>query len=386
MNLGTEEGMSSMRNDRGGTKKTPEIKAINKSLAFYKFVVNSVPSGVITVDRNLRITGFNPWAERLIGFSSEEAVGTFCGEILQGGMCDIQCPLRTALTSREPMPLVESTVRTKGGETIPVRMNVAALFDENGELIGGVESFQDISALKALERERNNLISTFAHDMKSSLTIIGGFVLRLLHKTDTIDHQKEQRYLQVIRDESGKLEMLISDLLEFARLQTGRLKLNLTAASLDKELLELYEAYQPKLSSAGLTLKLVNENALPPINGDARQLRRVFTNLLDNAIKFSQKGGNIIVSTVTDQKEVCISVKDQGVGIPPDELPYIFDAFHRGRVGTKVEGFGLGLASVKAIVEAHGGKVLVQSEPGKGSVFSVVLPRYSDLEARGDQP
>jgi PAS domain S-box-containing protein len=386
MNLGSEEGMSSMRNDRERTKKAPEIKAINKSLAFYKFVVDSVPSGVITVDRDLRITGFNPWAEGLTGFSAEEAVGTFCGEILQGGMCDIQCPLRTALTSQEPMSLVESTVRTKGGETIPVRMNVAALFDEKGELIGGVESFQDISALKALERERNNLISTFAHDMKSSLTIIGGFVLRLLHKADTIDHQKEQRYLEIIRDESGKLEMLISDFLDFARLQTGGLKLNLSATSLDKELMELYEAFQPKVSSTGLTLELVNENALPPINGDARQLRRVFTNLLDNAIKFSQKGGNIIVSTMTDQNEIRISVEDHGVGISPDELPRIFDAFHRGRVGTKIEGFGLGLASVKAIVEAHGGKVLVESEPGKGSVFSVVLPRSSDLQSRGDQP
>jgi PAS domain S-box-containing protein len=385
MNLGTEVGMSSMRNDREGTKKAKEIKAINKSLAFYKFVVNSVPSGVITVDRDLKVTGFNPWAERLTGFSAEEAVGTFCGEILQGGMCDVQCPLKTALTSREPMSLVESTVRTKGGETIPVRMNVAALFDEDGELIGGVESFQDISALKALERERNNLISTFAHDMKSSLTIIGGFVLRLLHKAGEVDHQKEQRYLEVIRDESGKLEMLISDFLEFARLQTGRLKLNFSTISLDKELMELCEAYQPKVSSAGLTLELVNKNALPPISGDARQMRRVFTNLLDNAIKFSQKRGKIIVSTMTDQNEIRISVKDQGVGISPDELPYIFDAFHRGRVGTKVEGFGLGLASVKAIVDAHGGKVLVESEPGKGSVFSVILPRSSDLQARGDQ-
>ena len=144
------------------------------------------------------------------------------------------------------MSLVESTVRTKRGETIPVRMNVAALSDEKGELIGGVESFQDISALKTLERERNNLISTFAHDMKSSLTIIGGFVLRLLHESENLDGQKDQRYLEIIRDESGKLEMLISDFLEFARLQTGRLKLNLSATTLDKELIGLSEAYQPR--------------------------------------------------------------------------------------------------------------------------------------------
>jgi signal transduction histidine kinase len=235
--------------------------------------------------------------------------------------------------------------------------------------------------LKILERERNNLISTLAHDMKLSLTIIGGFVLRLLNKADTLDAQKEHKYIEIIRDESGKLEMLISDFLEFARLQTGRLKLNSSATSLDKELMELCEAYQPKVSSAGLVLKLENENALPPINGDARQLRRVFTNLLDNAVKFSPKGGNVIVSTGTDENEIIISIKDQGMGISADELPFIFDAFHRGKAGEKVTGFGLGLAAVKAIVEAHGGRVMVESEMGTGSTFTVVLPISSPQNA-----
>lgn len=369
-----KKGMRSTKRDKPGTKSAPKTQVIEKDLAFYKFVVDSVPSAVITVDKNLMITGFNPWAERLTGYGAREAVGTFCGEILQGGMCNTQCPLRTALTNREPMFLMESTVRTKGGVTIPVRMNVAGLFDESGNLIGGVESFQDISALKTLERERNNLIFTFAHDMKSSLTIIGGFVLRLLHKAETVDYHKEHRYLEIIRDESGKLETLISDFLDFTRLQTGSLKLNLTAVSLDKELIELFDAYQPKISSAGLTLKLENETALPPINGDATQLRRVFTNLLDNAIKFSQQGGNIVVLTGKSANDIFVQVRDQGTGISSDELPYIFDAFHRGRIGARIKGFGLGLAAVKAIAEAHGGRVLVESQTGKGSVFTVVFP------------
>jgi two-component system phosphate regulon sensor histidine kinase PhoR len=377
------DGETLFSTERGPSETEPaqNTQADRADLAFYKFIVDSVPSGVITVDRHLRITGFNPWAERLTGYRAEEAIGSFCGEILHGGMCDTHCPLKTALTSQKPLSLVESTVGTKRGETIPVRMNVAALFDENGDLIGGVESFQDISALKSLERERNNLISTFAHDMKSSLTIIGGFVLRLLHKADTLDDQKEQRYLEIIRDESGKLDMLTSDFLEFARLQTGKLKLNLSATSLDKELMELCEAYQPRVSSAGLTLKLENENALPPIHGDPRQLRRVFTNLLDNAVKFSSKGGNVIVSTTTDASEIRISVKDQGMGISADELPFIFDAFHRGKASEKVNGFGLGLAAVKAIVEAHSGRVLVESQIGKGSTFTVVLPLFSPVNA-----
>ena len=373
-------GLRSAKNEKPGEKSAQKTQVIKKDLAFYKFVVDSVPSGVITVDRNLMITGFNPWAERLTGYSAQEAVGNFCGAILKGGMCDTQCPLRTALTNRQPMSLMESTVRTKAGENIPVRMNVAGLFDEMGDLIGGVESFQDISALKTLERERNNLIFTFAHDMKSSLTIIGGFVLRLLHKGDTVDHHKEQKYLEIIKDESGKLESLISDFLEFTRLQTGSLKLNLTAVSLDKELIELWEAYQPTISSAGLTLELENETALPPISGDATQLRRVFTNLLDNAIKFSKRGGSIVILTGKSGNDIFVQVRDQGTGISSNELPYIFDAFHRGKIGTKIEGFGLGLAAVKAIVEAHGGRVLVESKLGKGSSFRVILPQTEQPE------
>jgi signal transduction histidine kinase len=143
----------------------------------------------------------------------------------------------------------------------------------------------------------------------------------------------------------------------------------------------LCEAYQPKVSSAGLTLRLENENVLPPINGDPKQLRRVFTNLLDNAVKFSPRGGSLIVSTTTDASEIRVSVKDQGMGIAADELPFIFDAFHRGKAGEKVTGFGLGLAAVKAIVEAHGGRVLVKSEMGKGSTFTVILPISSPQNA-----
>ena len=97
-------------------------------------------------------------------------------------MCLSQCPLRTVLSGHEPVSLATTTIINKWGETIPVRINTAGLFNDNDSLIGGVESFQDISRLKRLERERDNLVSMFAHDMKSSLTIIGGFVLRLLKK------------------------------------------------------------------------------------------------------------------------------------------------------------------------------------------------------------
>ena len=351
-----------------------------QNLTFYRFIIDSLPSAVLTVNADLKITGFNPWAEKVTGYSADQTLGNYCGEILQGGMCLANCPLRTVLRGHKPVSLVETTIVNKWGETIPVRMNTAGLFDGNDHLIGGVESFQDISRLKGLEREKDNLISMFAHDMKSSLTIIGGFALRLLKKTRQIDKEKQKEYLGIIKTESDKLESLINDFLEYSRLQTGRLKLNVSATSLDKELMELSDSYKLKASQSGVKLELHNEEELTIIEADASQLRRVFTNLLDNAIKFTKEKGTITISTHETAEEVIVKVKDEGIGIERDELPYIFDSFHRGKIAEKVEGFGLGLAAVKTIVESHGGRDLVESELGKGSVFTMILPKSKKWE------
>lgn len=290
-------------------------------------------------------------------------------------MCKINCPLRAVIKKRQTVVRVDTTITDRSKKIIPVQMNTAGLFDDDGQLLGGLEAFQDISYLKSLEREKSNLISMFAHDIKSSITIIGGFVLRLLKKRTQLDEEKQIKYLNIMKNETGKLSFLVNDFLEFSRLQTGRLKLDFSATSIDKELMELFDAYQEKAKESGVTLKLENEEALPIIEADTNRLRRVFTNLLDNAIKFSKKEGAITISTHETDQKVVVRVRDEGTGIDPGDLPYIFESFSRGKDAESKEGFGLGLATVKAIVEAHGGSVLVESELGKGSVFEVILPK-----------
>ncbi|MBN2062072.1 MAG: PAS domain S-box protein [Deltaproteobacteria bacterium] len=358
--------------------KRPDNKDLD--LQFYRFTLESLPVGILTVSPEMKITSFNPWAEALTGYTKTEALGQYCGSILQGGMCKLHCPLKTAINRRQPIVRMETTIQKKDGGIIPVRMHTAALLDNAGGIIGAVEAFQDISFIKATERERDNLISMFAHDMKSSLTVIGGFVLRLLKKKTAIDDEKHDTYLGIIQKETGKLDFLVNDFLEFARLKTGKLQLNFQATSLDKELMELVEAYQSKASQLGINLEFPNEEILPVIQADPNRLRRVFTNLLDNAFKFSPKGGTVTISALETGHEVMITVQDKGEGIDPADLPYIFDIFHRGKDVAGKAGAGIGLASVKAIVEGHGGKISVSSEPGTGSTFTVILPKSESLE------
>jgi len=158
--------------------------------------------------------------------------------------------------------------------------------------------------------------------------------------------------------------------------------LNLSATSLDQELLELFEAYHPRASQSGIELKLVNSEGLPLIEVDAARLRRVLTNLLDNAFKFTIGEGTVTILTEQTNHDVSIKVIDEGRGIDAEDLHSVFEPFHRGRYAEDIGGIGLGLAVVKAIVEAHGGRVLLESELGKGSVFTVVLPKTKNEEEK----
>ena len=130
-----------------------------QDLVLYRFILDSLPIAVITVDSGLKITSFNPWAEGVTGYTANEAIGRYCGAILHGGMCEIHCPMKTIIDRENPVVRLETTILDRQGEAIPVRMNTAALLDDGGKLIGGVEAFQDISHIKALEREKNNFIS-----------------------------------------------------------------------------------------------------------------------------------------------------------------------------------------------------------------------------------
>ncbi|NLJ29394.1 MAG: PAS domain S-box protein [Deltaproteobacteria bacterium] len=358
-------------------------KALQESEERYRSLVETMNEGLEIEDENGVITYVNEKLCEMWGCSREEIIGRSVTEFVEDAQRKV---VQEQLAKRDRGEIVsyETTWSGREGEKISTIVSSVPMITANGDYKGRFAVVTDISDLKAMERERANMISMFAHDMRSSLTGIHGLGLRLLNKSATMDEAKRSEYLRIINKEASKLESLVDDFLEFSRLETGRLKLSFDSISLEKELVELFEAYRAKTAQSGITLELQIEEALPIIEADANRLRRVFTNLLDNAFKFSKGRGTITIAAREVEQGVVVKVIDEGIGIDPAELPFIFDLFHRGGGNEKREGYGIGLATVKAIVEGHGGRVHVASELGRGSTFTIYLPKKAkrkDLES-----
>jgi PAS domain S-box-containing protein len=235
-------------------------------------------------------------------------------------------------------------------------------------------AIEDITGLRKLERERRNILSMFAHDMKNPLVASEGFLSRVISGKAGSVTEKQQNHLQTIRDELNKVTQLISDFLDFSKFDAQEYTPILTPFNVPAEIQKNIGtvALEAEKKQIAIALELP-ATAIPLVNADAAMINRVIRNLLDNAIKYTDSRGIVTVKVAERDNEILIAVEDTGTGIPEDQLPYIFDAFYRARRNTK--GSGLGLTIAKTIMEAHGGRIWAESTPAKGSVFSFTLPK-----------
>jgi len=356
-------------------------EALRESEERFRGLVENMNEGLEIEDERGMITYVNKTLCNMLGCGRDTLIGKPAAHFLGAAQWN---RLKEQMANRKGSDVESYEVSwvSNEGHTVWAIMSPVPILGIAGNYRGRFAVFIDISNLKGLEREKANMISMFAHDMKSSLAGIHGLALRLLSKAATMEEGKKTEHLRIINKEASKLESLVDDFLEFSRLETGRLKLNFGSVSLDKELLEVFEAYQIRAAQKDLKLELSIGEALPIIQADVNRLRRVFTNLLDNSLKFSGERGTITIAAEESGPEVIVRIMDDGIGIAPEEVPYIFDLFHRGRDSEKREGYGIGLATVKAIVEGHGGRVHVSSRLGMGTTFTISLPKQQ--KTRGD--
>ena len=225
------------------------------------------------------------------------------------------------------------------------------------------------------QKSQREFVANVSHELKTPLTSVQGFAQAILDGTANSPEAQKQA-AQVIYDESSRMHRMVLDLLDLARLDAGTIDLQRSAVDLTTLLNSIAEKFDPQARVANVTIQ-VETTALPVITGDGDRLAQVFTNLVDNALRFTPAGGRINLRAIQNADGVQVEVADNGTGIPGDALPYIFDRFYQvdlSRPGGKHHGAGLGLAIVKEIVGAHGGKISVRSEPGMGSTFTITLP------------
>jgi two-component system, OmpR family, phosphate regulon sensor histidine kinase PhoR len=236
---------------------------------------------------------------------------------------------------------------------------------------GAVVVLHDVTELRRLERVRHDFVANVSHEFKTPLTAIQGFAETLLSGA-LEDPRNNRRFLEIIRDHATRLAVLTDDLLKLARIEAGKLEVQFVPVQLAEVIERCTETSLLKASRKRIALEVDVPAALPVVHGDASLLRDVVQNLLDNAVQYTPEGGRVRVSAIAGPREAVVTVADTGIGIPLADQERIFERFYRVDAARSREagGTGLGLSIAKHIVEAHGGRLWVESEVGHGSKFS----------------
>jgi PAS domain S-box-containing protein len=333
------------------------------------FIIQSTPSGVLTLDDHGRITDINPAAEALTGYNRQEALGRMCEDILPCETAEREtCPISSVILDQKQMTQ-ELMLRSRSGRTLPVMLNAFPLKDDRSVLLGGVIVIQDLTFIKDLEMERRQLVNMFAHDLKTPVVGMAGLLQRLLQGKVGPLSQEQTGYLAIISKEMKRLEKLIEKFLEFARLDMRMLTPMRSAIQVETAYQDVANLLLPLAQAKDIELKAEFPQEMLIISADPILFRRVLENLLENAIKYSPPHTLVSLSVQRIDSEALFATKDQGPGIPPEDLPHLFEFFFRGAKVSEEGGFGLGLATVKRIIDAHGGRIWVDSPPGQGATF-----------------
>ncbi|MFH1355005.1 MAG: ATP-binding protein [Candidatus Omnitrophota bacterium] len=233
-----------------------------------------------------------------------------------------------------------------------------------------------LEEVKSASKRKTEFISSVSHELRTPLTSIKGYAAIMLEeKLGKLPPAVKER-LKRVNHHSNELANMVNDLLDIARIESGKAEMKMTLQNLNSILATAIDLVALQCKNKNITLSLDLQKDIPLITADRSQIERVFINLLGNAVKFTPEGGKIIVAAKLQDEEVQIKIQDTGIGMPPDALKKIFDEFYRvdNAVNQEVRGTGLGLSLVKHIIEAHQGKISVASNVGTGTTFSFTLP------------
>jgi two-component system, OmpR family, sensor histidine kinase VicK len=400
-------------NNKNG-KSTPKSSVLASDLRNEKaksdIILNAIDDGVMLLDANKTIQMFNPAAAKITGWAEKDTINLDYHSVIKlvneknEPYAQADDPFEKIFEEAIPVRDTKAYLQTNSGKTIAVDINVSALIDQEQNITGAVGIFRDVTQERVEQKQRAEFISTASHEMRTPVAAIEGYLALAMNERVSKIDSKARDYLEKAHESTQHLGKLFQDLLTSAKAEDGRLQNHPSVVEMGDFLQKLSEDVRFVAEKKGLILDyLIGSSGGPTVDitgsgsqkivrplyytyVDPDRLREVITNLFDNAIKYTESG-KITIGLTGDDKIVQIRVQDTGGGIPPEDVPHLFEKFYRvDNTATRtIGGTGLGLFISRKIVELYSGRIWVESELGKGSIFFINLPRLSTEKANSLQ-
>ncbi len=336
-------------------------------------ILRSVAEGLVVVDSEGKVMMMNPTAEGLLGVDTKDKLGK---------------PIAQGLKNSQLLSLFKDVTKGKDGEIEVVsqedetrkilRSSTAVIENENGQTVGMVSVLSDVTKQRELEKAKTDFLTKVSHELRTPIMTLQNSVSILLEKKLGPLNEEQSKLLSIVQRSLKRLAMLINELLDLSRLKSSRMKLEVSQCSLKDIIEEAHSSLTMWARSKGITMEKSIPEKMPDINTDGNRIIQVINNLVGNSIKFTPHKGRIRIEAGLDTKKenAYVSVSDNGIGIPKEDLDKVFDRFHTTgeRVATDMSGTGLGLAIAKEIVHLHGGRIWAEASKGGGAKFTFTMP------------
>ncbi len=354
-----------------------KIAEVSEDKEYLQTVLKGMTEGVLVVDEKKRIKMMNDALRTLLP-ASPDIADRMPLEVIRNAALEstIQRVLQTGKSEAFEMELPAAR-----GKTLEV--NVVAIPSASngidGKVLGAIAVFHDITRLKRLEKVRQDFVANVSHELRTPLTSIKGYAETLLD--GALKEDVAFQFVQVINKHADRLTKIVEDLLTLSKIESKEFSLTPERLAVSELINGALEVIKEEADKKSMSVSWGESKSSLFIIGDRKGLEQVLVNLLDNAVKYGREGGNINISVIeSSNADIQVSVEDDGIGIPTEDLPRIFERFYRVDKGRSKElgGTGLGLSIVKHIVQANGGRVWAESQIGKGSTFYFTLPRSSN--------